>query len=233
MKLDNKELLLQRTKILDNIIELLSHLEVLKDNIDYIQSLKNMSGVFFRIKDIIYVLVNKNTNINSIACVMNIVDDIPSVLFKALDDRSIDYYKTIEGKINALDMFKAYIANNTHVILHELVHIDDKQNGIVKIDDKSVDVNPYIYYNHPSEIRAYTQECLYLAITEISDAIAKNEIKNKTDLKEFCKIYKKYKDIFTKAKQKNNFVYWKPITFKDYLSNLDYVINLIGLSLPE
>ena len=91
----------------------------------------------------------------------------------------------------------------------------------------------YIYYNHPSEIRAYTQECLYLATAEILEAINENKIKNKTDLKKFCKIYKEYKDIFTKAKKRNNFVYWTSATFNDYLSNLDYVIDLLGLGLPD
>lgn len=234
MKLDNKELFIQRTKLLNDIAELLGHVEALKEYADeYVQSLKNMPGIFFRVKDIIYVLTNKSIKINDTAGIMSIVDDLPSVLFKALDNKSIAYYKTAEGKVAALDMFKDYIINNMHVILHELVHIDDEQNGIIEKDDKSVNTNLYAYYNHPSEIRAYTQQCLYLAIAEIFEAINKNEIKNKTDLKEFCKIYKEYKDIFTKAKKKNNFVYWTPATFNDYLSNLDYVVNLISLSLPD
>ncbi len=234
MKLDNRELFAQRTKILDDIAKLFDHLEVLKECADeYVQSLKNMPGIFFRIKGIIYVLTNKSSKIDDTAGVMSIVDDLPSILFKALDNKSIAYYKTVEGKVAALDMFRDYIINNMHVILHELVHIDDEQNGTIEKGDKSVNTNPYIYYNHPSEIRAYTQECLYLATTEILEAINKNEIKNKTDLKKFCKIYKEYKDIFTKAKKKNNFVYWTSATFNDYLGNLDYVIDLLGLGLPD
>lgn len=234
MKLDNKELFIQRTKLLNDIAELLGHVEALKEYADeYVQSLKHMPGIFFRVKGIVYVLTNKNSKVSNTAGTMSLVDELPSVLFKALDNKSIAYYKTVEGRVAALDMFRDYIIDNMHIILHELVHIDDRQNGIIEKDDKSVNTNPYVYYNHPSEIRAYTQQCLYLAISEILEAINENKIKNKKDLKKFCKIYKDYKDIFTKAKQKNNFVYWTTATFNDYLDNLDYVVNLLGLGLPD
>ena len=193
MKLNDKELFIQRTKLLNDIAELLGHVEALKEYADeYVQSLKNMPGIFFRVKDIIYVLTNKSIKINDTAGIMSIVDDLPSVLFKALDNKSIAYYNTAEGKVSALDKLSDYIINNKHVILHELVHIDDERNGTIEKGDKSVSTNLYIYYNHPSDIRAYTQECLYLAIAEIFEAINKNEIKNKTVIKEFCKIYKEY-----------------------------------------
>lgn len=233
MKLDNTELLNQRTKLLFEIKELIGHLETLKDNINYVYSLNNIPGIFFRVKDLIYIITADGI-VNVGACTLHLDDTLPSIMFKPLDrDVPIEYYETVEGKIEALDIFKEYISNNAEVILHELVHIDDQRNGIEKPDGKSVSANPYDYYNHPAEIRAYTQQFLYTAINEIYEAINNGEIKTKDDLKKFTRIYKKYKDIFTKKKLKNAYVYWKPITFKDYLENLDFVIDLVSNYLPE
>jgi hypothetical protein len=223
MKLDNKELFVQRTRILENIAELVGQVEALKEHVDeYVQPLDNVPGIVFKVKGILYALTNKNRDIEG---TVSMADDVPSVLFKALDDKPIDYYKTAEGKVDALNMFGDYIINNMHVVLRELVRVDDLQNGITEINDESIDTDPHAYYNHPSEIRARTQECLYLAIAEMLEAIDQKKIKNKADLKE-------YKDTFTKAEKKNNFAYWTDATFNNYLDNLDYVLNLMGLNLP-
>lgn len=224
MKLDDKELALQRNRILTEIYELIDHLDVLSKHLKYVHSLKKGPGVFFRIKDIMYVLMPENANICSVAAIMHI-DDLKSVIFKPLDNNSISYYKSKEGKLEALNRFKEFIIKDMSVVLHELVHIDDERKGIYRPDEKSIDNDPYKYYNHPAEIRAYTQQCLFIAQNEICNAIENGEIKNEKDLREFCEIYKEYKNIYTKLKKKNNFVYWKRSVFKDYLKNLDAIID--------
>lgn len=233
MKLDNLELSSQRTKLLLEIHDLLDNLDTLSENLEYVYVFKKIPGIFFRVKDIIYMLFPKNIDINSVAGTLSIDKDLPSITFKPLENESIEYYNTKEGKLKALAEFKEYICTDPSIILHELVHIDDERNGITKPDDKSVSNNPYVYYNHPAEIRAYTQQNLYIALNEIQSAIQNGEIKTKDDLRKFCQIYKKYKDIFTKTKRKNNFVYWKPSTFKDYLENLKFITDTISSTLPE
>lgn len=224
MKLDDKELALQRNRILTEIYELIDHLDVLSKHLKYVYSLKKGPGVFFRIKDLVYILMSKDADIHSVAATLH-VSDLKSVIFKPLDNNSISHYKSKEGKLEALNKFKEYIKTDMSVVLHELVHIDDERNGIYKPDERSVNDNPYEYYNHPAEIRAYTQQCLFIVQNEICNAIRDGEIKSEEDLREFCKIYKEYKNIYTKAKEKNNFVYWKRSVFKDYLKNLDAVVD--------
>lgn len=224
MKLDDKELALQRNRVLTEIYELVDHLDVLSKHLKYVYSLKKGPGVFFRIKDMAYVLMPESANICSVAAIMHI-DGLKSVIFKPLDNNSISYYESEEGKLEALNKFKEFIFRDMSVVLHELVHIDDERKGIYRPDEKSVSNDPYKYYNHPAEIRAYTQQCLFIAQNEICNAIRDGEIKSEEDLREFCEIYKEYKNIYTKAKEKNNFVYWKRSVFKDYLKNLDAVID--------
>lgn len=234
MKLDNYELTIQRVKLLQDMVELQEHLEVLKENTEYIFSLLKMPGVFFRIKDLVYILLTENCNIGVDACILTSFVGRPTVVFRVLDNHTnIEYYKTEAGKIEALNKFGQYIVNNSSTVLHELVHVDDQRNGIAKADDKSISVDPYKYYNHPSEIRAYTQQHLYLMQSEIGEAINSGKVITKEDLKNFCKIYKDYKNIFTKAKEKNNFVYWTSETFNDYLENLNFIIEAMSLKLPD
>ena len=234
MKLDNEELTNQRLTILNKIKDLMSDLDLLKENPEYIHNLKNLSGVFFRDKDIIYLLTNKSFKTDVEAAVLKIDEDLPTVMFQVLDDNiPVDGYSSDKDKIYAIDCFQEYISENLAIVLHELVHVDDRKKGITKPDDKSVNSNPWAYYNHPSEIRAYTQQSLFIAHNEIREAIVEGEIKTKKELLEFCKIYKQYKNIFTKAKEKNNFTYWKPETFKDYLNNLQYVIDVLAFQLPD
>lgn len=233
MKLDDIELATQRIKLLQEIVELHEHLDMLCENIKYVQALNKMPGIFFRIKDIVYIITQPNCNFGAVAAVLgDLIRNAQTVVFTPLDaDKGIDYYKTDEGKVDALHQFSQYITDNMHAVLHELVHVDDKRNGISDSEDKSVSEDPYAYYNHPSEIRAYTQESLYIAQLEMHEAIIKGQVKTKEDLKNFCRIYRKYKKIFMKANEKNNFFYWKPSVFEDYLKNLDFVIETMGLQL--
>ena len=224
MVLDDDELASQRSRIIREIYELIDHLDMLSEHLEYVHAFVNEPGVFFKFKDLVYILMSKDADIHSVAATLH-VRDLKSVIFKPLDNNSISYYEIKEGKLEALNQFKEFIFRDMSIILHELVHIDDERKGIYRPDEKSINNDPYKYYNHPAEIRAYTQQCLFIAQNEICNAIRDGEIKNEEDLREFCEIYKEYKNIYTKAKEKNNFVYWKCSVFKDYLKNLDAVID--------
>lgn len=103
-----------------------------------------------------------------------------------------------------------------HVLLHELVHKDDYDNGLIEEGTSSKGDTKEDYFNHPVEYKAYLQESLFSINRDLVYNYGKKDKYSRKQLDEFAELF-----IKLRKRERMTLDQFKYLTKENYIDLLD------------